>query len=170
MKVVLTRTAEACLWTIWNHDRLYSEALAEAFQRDIDRFIRDAIAANPEIGHLWHAIPGGHFQRMHGDDVNPHSYEHNLVNPTVVEEMERIPEGDGVSLVINGESLGYALSPRLEKTFLEDMIVHHQGAVDMSRELLKGTTRPELVQFANDIITLQSKEIEMQKQWLSEWY
>jgi uncharacterized protein (DUF305 family) len=58
----------------------------------------------------------------------------------------------------------------LEKIFLEDMIVHHQGAVDMSQELLKGTTRPELVQFANDIITLQSQEIEMQKQWLKAWF
>ncbi len=29
---------------------------------------------NTVIGHLWHAIPGAHFQRMHGDDVNPHSY------------------------------------------------------------------------------------------------
>lgn len=58
----------------------------------------------------------------------------------------------------------------LEKTFLEDMIVHHQGAVDMSKELLKGTDRPELIQFANDIISAQSREIEMQKQWLKEWF
>lgn len=58
----------------------------------------------------------------------------------------------------------------LEKIFLEDMIVHHQGAVDMSKELLKGTDRPELVQFANDIISLQTQEIEMQKKWLKEWY
>ena len=29
---------------------------------------------NTVIGHLWHAIPGAHFERMHGDDVNPHSY------------------------------------------------------------------------------------------------
>ena len=58
MKVFLTQTAEDCLRAIWDHDRLYSEALAEAFQRDIDRFIRDAIAANPEIGHLWHAPRG----------------------------------------------------------------------------------------------------------------
>ena len=50
MKVVLTETAENCLWAIWDHDRLYSEQIADRFQRDIDRFIRDAIAANPEIG------------------------------------------------------------------------------------------------------------------------
>jgi putative membrane-bound dehydrogenase-like protein len=30
---------------------------------------------NTVIGHFWHAIPGAHLQRMHGADVNPHSYE-----------------------------------------------------------------------------------------------
>lgn len=58
MKVFLTETAEDCLWSIWDHQRLYSEDLADKFQRDIDRFIRDAIVANPEIGHLWHGPRG----------------------------------------------------------------------------------------------------------------
>jgi plasmid stabilization system protein ParE len=58
MKVFLTQTAEDGLLAIWDHDRLYSEALAEAFQRDIDRFIRETIGANPEIGHVWHAPRG----------------------------------------------------------------------------------------------------------------
>lgn len=58
MKVFLTQTAEDCLWAIWDHDRLYSETLADAFQRDVDRFIRDTISANPEIGHVWHAPRG----------------------------------------------------------------------------------------------------------------
>ena len=59
----------------------------------------------------------------------------------------------------------------LEKVFLQDMIVHHQGAVDMATELLKDkTVRPELAKFAQDIINAQSKEIEMQKSWLEKWY
>ena len=58
MKVFLTQTAEDGLLAIWDHDLLYSEALAEAFQRDIDRFIRETIGANPEIGHVWHAPRG----------------------------------------------------------------------------------------------------------------
>lgn len=58
MKVFLTQTAEDCLWAIWDHDRLYSESLAEAFQHDIDRFMRDVLGTNPEIGHLWHAPRG----------------------------------------------------------------------------------------------------------------
>jgi plasmid stabilization system protein ParE len=78
MKVFLTQTAEACLWTISDRDRLYSESLAEAFQRDIDRFIRNAIVTNPEIGHVWNAPRGIRrliFRRRHnifyvlGDEV-----------------------------------------------------------------------------------------------------
>lgn len=68
MKVVLTETAEDCLWAIWDDDRLYSQQLADAFQRDIDRFIRDAISEKAEIGNIWHAARGIRrliFQRRH---------------------------------------------------------------------------------------------------------
>ena len=58
----------------------------------------------------------------------------------------------------------------IEKVFLEDMIVHHEGAVEMTRALLDQTNRPELTQFGQDIISVQSKEIEMMEAWLQEWY
>ena len=59
----------------------------------------------------------------------------------------------------------------LEKVFLQDMIVHHQGAVDMANELLKDkTVRPELAKFAQDIINAQTGEITMQKKWLKDWF
>ena len=58
----------------------------------------------------------------------------------------------------------------LDKAFLEAMIVHHQGAVDMAKELQKGTKRPELLKMADDIITAQTAEIEMMQKWLNEWF
>ena len=59
----------------------------------------------------------------------------------------------------------------LEKVFLQDMIVHHQGAVDMATELLKDkTVRPEIAKFAQDIIRAQTGEIAMQKKWLKDWF
>jgi plasmid stabilization system protein ParE len=58
MRVFLTQAAEDCLWAIWDHDQHYSESLAQDFQRDIDRFIREGVGANPEIGHVWHATRG----------------------------------------------------------------------------------------------------------------
>jgi uncharacterized protein (DUF305 family) len=58
----------------------------------------------------------------------------------------------------------------LDKVFLEDMIIHHQGAVDMAVELQKGTARPELQKMATDIIDVQTKEIDMMKTWLGTWF
>jgi putative heme-binding domain-containing protein len=34
-----------------------------------------AFITNCVINHLWHAVPGSHFQRMFGQDLNPHVYE-----------------------------------------------------------------------------------------------
>jgi putative membrane-bound dehydrogenase-like protein len=33
-----------------------------------------AFITNCVIKHLWHVVPGAHFQRMYGQDINPHSY------------------------------------------------------------------------------------------------
>ncbi len=30
---------------------------------------------NTVIGHLWHVLPGAHYERMYGEDFNPHLYE-----------------------------------------------------------------------------------------------
>jgi putative membrane-bound dehydrogenase-like protein len=35
----------------------------------------EAFFTNCVIGHLWHVIPGAHYQRMYGQDYNPHAYE-----------------------------------------------------------------------------------------------
>jgi uncharacterized protein (DUF305 family) len=58
----------------------------------------------------------------------------------------------------------------LDKIFLEDMIIHHQGAVDMAIIIKENTERPELKVFAQEIIDVQDQEINMMKGWLSEWF
>lgn len=57
-----------------------------------------------------------------------------------------------------------------DKTFLEEMIVHHQGAVVMAEAVLKNSKRPELIKLANDIISAQTKEIETMKDWQKSWF
>ncbi len=57
-----------------------------------------------------------------------------------------------------------------DKAFLTEMIVHHEGAVVMAEAVLKNSKQPELITLANDIISAQTKEIEMMKGWLSEWF
>ena len=58
----------------------------------------------------------------------------------------------------------------LDRIFLEDMIVHHQGAVDMAIIIKENTERPELKAFAQEIIDVQDQEINMMKSWLAEWF
>ncbi len=58
----------------------------------------------------------------------------------------------------------------LEKAFLVDMVPHHQGAVNMAKLLLQDkSVRPELVKFANEIITAQEREIEQMNEWLKNY-
>lgn len=54
--------------------------------------------------------------------------------------------------------------------FLDMMIIHHQGAVDMAKDVLKKSKRKELKQMANNIINGQTKEIEQMKAWKKQWY
>jgi uncharacterized protein (DUF305 family) len=56
----------------------------------------------------------------------------------------------------------------LDKAFLEGMIPHHQGAVDMAK-MLAGSKHPELVKFGADIIATQQKEIDQMNAWMKEW-
>jgi uncharacterized protein (DUF305 family) len=58
----------------------------------------------------------------------------------------------------------------LEKVFLQEMIVHHKGAVDMATLLLQDKTiKPELQDFANKIISAQNPEIDQMKSWLKSY-
>lgn len=57
-----------------------------------------------------------------------------------------------------------------DEAFLSEMIVHHEGAVEMAQKVLEVSKRPELTKLANDIIKAQNGEIEMMKQWQSLWF
>ena len=57
-----------------------------------------------------------------------------------------------------------------DKAFIEAMIPHHQLAVMMAQMLKSGTSRPEMLTLANNIIESQSKEITEMQGWYKSWY
>ena len=59
---------------------------------------------------------------------------------------------------------GMAMSP--DKSFLEGMIPHHEGAIMMGKDALKKAAKPELKVFAQAVIDAQTKEINQYKTWL----
>lgn len=79
-----------------------------------------------------------------------------------------------VSMQHSMDSMTQALQGKtgdeFDREFLIQMIVHHEGAVDMAEQVLTASNRPELVQLANDIITAQTKEIKMMQDWQQAWF
>ena len=54
--------------------------------------------------------------------------------------------------------------------FVDAMTPHHQGAVEMAKEALDKSQRPEIKKLAEDIIAAQEREINQLKQWRQAWY
>jgi uncharacterized protein (DUF305 family) len=88
---------------------------------------------------------------------------------------------DGTMMMNNGmgmhdmmESMTGSLQGKtgdaFDKAFLEEMIVHHEGAVEMAKQVLATSKRPELIKLANDIITAQTGEIKMMSDWNKTWF
>ncbi|MFZ2522185.1 MAG: DUF305 domain-containing protein [Minisyncoccia bacterium] len=57
-----------------------------------------------------------------------------------------------------------------DKAFLTEMIVHHEGAVEMAEMALKSAKHKEVLDLSNAIISAQNKEIGDMKSWLMAWY
>ncbi|MEK9160838.1 MAG: DUF305 domain-containing protein [Patescibacteria group bacterium] len=67
-------------------------------------------------------------------------------------------------------SLDGKMGDAFDQAFLEEMIVHHEGAVAMAEEALKNAGHEEIKSMATAIISAQTAEIAQMHAWLSEWY
>lgn len=57
-----------------------------------------------------------------------------------------------------------------ELRFLDAMILHHEGAVEMAEDALEKSEREEIRQLSQEIIDAQEDEIAQMEDWRSEWY
>jgi uncharacterized protein (DUF305 family) len=56
-----------------------------------------------------------------------------------------------------------------DKNFLAMMIAHHQGAIDMAKLADKNAKHQEVKDLSKDILSAQSKEIDMMQTWQIDW-
>lgn len=54
--------------------------------------------------------------------------------------------------------------------FIDEMIVHHEGAVAMAQAALTNARHQEIKDMAQAIISAQTKEIVQMKEWRAQWY
>lgn len=57
-----------------------------------------------------------------------------------------------------------------EQSFLEQMVPHHESAIEMATLALEKGDRPQVRQLAQEIIDAQKAEIAQMRQWHQEWY
>jgi uncharacterized protein (DUF305 family) len=57
-----------------------------------------------------------------------------------------------------------------DRAFIDAMVPHHQGAVDMAQVALEQTENPEIKELAGNIVSAQQREIEQMRQWRQAWY
>ncbi|WP_375498949.1 DUF305 domain-containing protein [uncultured Nostoc sp.] len=90
------------------------------------------------------------------------------VTATNANDKQQMNHGSGMN-----HSMGMDLGPadaNFDLRFLDAMIPHHQGAVEMAKEVQQKSKRPEIKKLADNIIKSQNQEITQMKQWRQAWY
>jgi uncharacterized protein (DUF305 family) len=57
-----------------------------------------------------------------------------------------------------------------DEAFIDDMIPHHESAIEMAQVVLEESKNPELRKIAGAIVDAQEREIEQMRSWRDEWY
>jgi len=65
---------------------------------------------------------------------------------------------------------GMEKSTEVDKTFIEMMIPHHQGAVEMAQMAVDRAKNTEVKKLAESIIKDQNREVQQMQTWYKQWY
>jgi uncharacterized protein (DUF305 family) len=86
----------------------------------------------------------------------------------------QVMQSDGMTMTDMMASMNAELKGKtgdaFDQAFLSEMIVHHQGAVEMAQLALTNAKHTEIKNLAVAIVSAQNKEIADMKSWLSSWY
>lgn len=92
-----------------------------------------------------------------------------------------------VTLIV-GIGLGYLVTPEYAKQaamhtnnlgkadenydakFIDAMIEHHEGAIEMAEDAKMKSNRSEILDLADEIINAQTIEINLMMEWKERWY
>ena len=100
------------------------------------------------------------YSQMNHNSMNHNSMSHNSANVNAVDHTSHGPMASDP---------GAADAP-YDLQFIDSMIHHHEGALEMSELVLKKSSNEELKKFAQKIIDDQKREIAQMKDWREKWY
>jgi uncharacterized protein (DUF305 family) len=74
-----------------------------------------------------------------------------------------------MSMAEMNEQLEWLSGDEFDKAFIEMMVAHHEGAVDMAQLIPSRAKHDEIKTLGEAIITAQTKEIAEMNQWQKDW-
>ena len=89
-----------------------------------------------------------------------------------------MPDGSNMNNSMDMASMMAGMNAKLsgktgdafDQAFITEMIMHHEGAVEMAELALTNAKHAEIKTLANAIISAQNSEIVQMKTWLKNWY
>ena len=90
-------------------------------------------------------------------------------NQGMAQMHEQMMGDDEMSMAGMVNSLKNLSGEEFDRAFIEQMIPHHQGAIDMAELALENAFHQEIKDLANDIIEAQKSEINTMRQWQTSW-
>jgi uncharacterized protein (DUF305 family) len=105
--------------------------------------------------------------------INRSNHSNRYENKMDMHKMHdgKMMQDDDMAMMMHSMTMGLEgkTGSEFDQAFLKEMIIHHQGAVDMAKMVLTSSKNPELIKLANDIITAQNGEIKMMQDWQKSW-
>lgn len=98
--------------------------------------------------------------------VNPGNMAQNISNEQMHEQMMGNEEMTMEGMV---NTLKDKTGEDFDSAFIEQMIPHHQGAIEMAKLAKTNAYHQEIKDMADDIISAQTNEIEIMRQWQKTW-
>lgn len=121
-------------------------------------------AEHPEIEHLARDIISS--QRAEIEELK--SIKKEEYGTSKVPSQMGMGQMKGMGMMMNPRSL--ADDKPFDKAFIDNMIPHHQSAIEMARVARAETNNQKLRDLATNIVSAQRREISEMKQWRSQWY
>jgi uncharacterized protein (DUF305 family) len=85
--------------------------------------------------------------------------------------MESMMGNDAMDSMSGGGMMGSFDEDRpFDLQFIDQMIMHHEGAIVSSKYMISDSTRPELRKLAESIQRSQSEQVEQMQEWRKRWY
>ncbi len=93
----------------------------------------------------------------------------NKVSPQIVGTTAPSHGGSSMNPSASNE-LSNKKGDAFDQEFIKQMIVHHEGAIEMANLALAKSKREEIVNLSNAIIEAQDREIKEMESWQREWF